>query len=94
MPSHLRNLALCSSFILLGLAPLIAAHGDEEPEMDMSMPMSSVATAISTATVSAGKDTVVAEPSSYFRYPEHGSLMVAHIIFMTIGWVFVLPICE
>ncbi|ATZ47308.1 hypothetical protein BCIN_02g06000 [Botrytis cinerea B05.10] len=94
MPSHLRNLAIYSSLILLGLAPLIAAHGDEEPEMDMNMPMSSVATAISTATVLAGMDnTVVAEPSSYFRYSEHGSLMVAHIILMTIGWVFVLPIC-
>lgn len=97
MSLHLRNLAVYGSLILLGLVPLIAAHGDDETEMDldMSMQMSSTATAIDTATASAVMNsTAMAEPSSYFRHPEHGGLMVAHIILMTIGWVFVLPICE
>ncbi|RAL61993.1 hypothetical protein DID88_002482 [Monilinia fructigena] len=92
MPSYLRNFALYSGFILLGLAPLIAAHGDDEPDMDMGMQMSSAATAIATASA-AMNHTVEAESLSYFQHSEHGGLMVAHIALMTIGWVFVLPIC-
>ncbi|KAI9643305.1 hypothetical protein NHQ30_007924 [Ciborinia camelliae] len=90
MPSYPRNLILHSCLILLGLVPLIAAHRDEEPDMDTSMQMSSIATATATPAIN---NTAVTEPSSYFRHPEHGGLMVAHIILMTIGWVFVLPIC-
>ncbi|KAB8293253.1 hypothetical protein EYC80_007585 [Monilinia laxa] len=88
MPSYLRNFALYSGSILLGLAPLIAAHGDDEPDMDMSMQMSSAATASASM-----NHTVEAESLSYFQHSEHGGLMVAHIVLMTIGWVFVLPIC-
>ncbi|KAF7876645.1 hypothetical protein EAF04_001730 [Stromatinia cepivora] len=93
MPSYMRNLTLYSSLILLGLLPLIAAHGDDEPEMDMGMQMSSVATTIATATDSTVMNNTEVAESSYFQYPEHGGLMVAHIILMTIGWVFVLPLC-
>lgn len=89
----MRNLTLYSSLILLGLLPLITAHGDDEPEMNMGMQMSSVSTTIATATDSTVVNNTNIAESSYFQHPELGGLMVAHIILMTIGWVFVLPLC-
>ncbi|KAA8566256.1 hypothetical protein EYC84_008856 [Monilinia fructicola] len=89
MSSYLRNFALYSGSILLGFASLISAHGDDEPGMDMGMQMSSAATATAAAAMNY---TVEAESLSYFQHSEHGGLMVAHIVLMTIGWVFVLPI--
>lgn len=31
-------------------------------------------------------------PDSYFTYSDYSGLMMAHIILMTVGWLFVLPI--
>lgn len=78
MPRLAPLLQALSSALLLGLA---AAHGHEDDAASMS----------ATANM-----TVEAEPipPSYLNYGEHGNLMVAHIVFMTIAWVFVLPISE
>lgn len=95
MPSYSRNLALYSRLILFGLAPLIAGHGNDEPEMDMDMTMTSTTMAMATAIASiTTNSSAMVEPPNYFRYPEHGGAMVAHIIFMTVAWVFFLPLCE
>ncbi|RFU24218.1 hypothetical protein B7463_g12117, partial [Scytalidium lignicola] len=64
---------------LLGLVPLVVAHGDEA--MDMSAPP---ATAPAEASDGA--------PSNYFRLEEHSGTMLAHIAIMTISWIFVLPV--
>lgn len=31
-------------------------------------------------------------PHTYFTYPDYSGLMIAHIVLMTVGWLFVLPI--
>lgn len=67
---------------LLALLPLALAHGDE---MDMDMNMDATAPV---ATSEASGDA----PLNYFRLTEHSGLMLAHIVIMTISWVFVLPI--
>ena len=36
--------------------------------------------------------TIPLKPQSYFTYANHSGLMLAHIAFMTLGWLFVLPI--
>lgn len=95
MPSYSRNLALYSGLILFGLASLIAGHGNNEPEMDMDMTMTSTTMAMAAAIAPiTTNSTAMVEPSNYFRYPEHGGAMVAHITLMTVAWVFVLPLCE
>ena len=53
------------------------AHGDGHEGMDMG-----------TAPAVQPHDPT----SSYFVYPEHQGLIMAHIGFMTIAWVFMLPV--
>lgn len=79
-----QNFATLAGVALLGLLPLAIAHGHDEA-MDMTTER---------PTISTESDSAVADPRSYFRYGEHSSLMVGHILLMTIGWVFVLPIGE
>lgn len=31
-------------------------------------------------------------PNSYYSYPDYSDFIIAHIILMTVGWLFVLPI--
>ena len=42
----------------------------------------------------AAMNTSMAPPQSYFAYPYHSGLMLAHIMLMTVAWFFVLPISE
>jgi hypothetical protein len=71
--------------VLLGLASVAVAHGhDEDMNMDMGDP------AIARPTITSAANVVA--PSTYFRYGEHSGLMMAHIVLMTIAWVFILPI--
>jgi hypothetical protein len=71
-----------TSVVLLGLASIAVAHGHDE---DMGMNMAS--TEASRPTLS-----TVASPETYFNYGEHSGLMMAHIVIMTVCWIFVLPI--
>jgi hypothetical protein len=32
--------------------------------------------------------------SSYFTHTGYSNMIIAHILFMTLAWVFVLPICK
>jgi hypothetical protein len=82
--SFSQSFATLTVVALLGLLPLAVAHGhDEGMNKAMERP-----------TIPTESDSAVADPTSYFRYGEHSSLMVGHIVLMTIGWVFVLPISE
>ena len=49
---------------------------------------STMAGPISTALASPGSS------ESYFAFPGHGNLIMAHIVLMTIAWFFILPIGE
>ncbi|KAG0647157.1 hypothetical protein D0Z07_7112 [Hyphodiscus hymeniophilus] len=82
MPSLSRNFVKLT--LLLGCISPVVAHGqDEHGSMTMEM---------ADATAAAASGTMMAEPASYFQLTEHTGLMFAHILLMTIGWVFVLPI--
>jgi hypothetical protein len=70
---------------LLGLASLAVAHGhDEDSNMNMVGP------SMARPTITSGANATV--PQTYFRHGELSGLMMAHIFFMTIAWIFVLPI--
>jgi len=87
MPPPLLKFAAPAGVILLGLASVAAAHGhDGEMNMDMSEPGPSQPANLAASDVAA--------PATYFQYGEHSGLLAAHIVLMTIGWVFVLPIGE
>ena len=86
-----RNFAILAGALLLGVIPSVVAHGHGETE-NMSMDMGGMSSAKPTI-ASVVNDTMI-EPASYFQLTEHAGLMFAHILLMTIGWVFVLPIGE
>jgi hypothetical protein len=81
-PSRVATLA---GVLLLALASVTVAHGhDEDMEMSASMPEMLRPTLAASSNVPA--------PNTYFNYGEHAGLMTAHILLMTISWVFILPI--
>jgi hypothetical protein len=85
-----RKFVILAGVVLLGFTSSVVAHGHEEHEgMNMDMGGTSNSSPVATATNGA-----MAEPASYFQLTEHTALMFAHILLMTIGWVFVLPIGE
>ena len=85
-----RNFVILAAVILLGLISSVVAHGGKETEgMNMDIGGLSISSPVATGTNGA-----MAEPASYFQLTEHTTLMFAHILFMTIGWVFVLPVGE
>jgi hypothetical protein len=73
--------------VLLGLVSVVGAHGhDGDMKMDMGEQ------SVSRPTIATISNTTDAGPQSYFQYGEHSGLLVAHILLMTIGWIFILPI--
>jgi hypothetical protein len=71
--------------VLIGLVSVAVAHGeDEDMSMDMGMGRPEITKPMDA--------TVTAVPNTYFNYGEHTGLLLAHVLLMTIGWVFVLPI--
>lgn len=84
MPRVLWKLQLLTCVELLALLPLAVAHGhDEDMKMDAGVPR---------PTINSSQAPATAEPQSYFQNGEHPGLIFGHILFMTIGWVFVLPV--
>jgi len=89
-----KSLAL-AGVVLLGLLPLAIAHGhDGDGDGEMAMDMSMGEASVPRPTIHSNLTAEVPGPPSYFQYGEHSGLIVAHILLMTIGWVFVLPIGE
>ena len=77
-----------AGLVLLGLISSVVAHDSKHDDTNMEMggmPMLR-------PTIAAATNGTVVEPASYFQLKEHTGLMFAHILLMTIGWVFVLPI--
>lgn len=86
-----------ASVLLLGLALTAVAHEDGthvDMDMDMDTGMSgpkqpTLSLSLFNASTS---NLTMAEPINYFRHPEYSYLMLTHIVLMTAGWVFVLPL--
>jgi len=89
-----RNSVTFAGVVLLGLLPLAVAHG-HDGDMAMDMNIGKGEPSIVRPTIPSEPSNLAnTEPLSYFQYGEHSGLMFAHILLMTIGWVFVLPIGE
>jgi Domain of unknown function (DUF2427) len=91
MHPPLRKSVILAGVVLLGFISSVVAHGHDENE-DMDMDMGGMSS--TRPTIPASSNGAMAEPASYFQLREHTGLMFAHILLMTIGWVFVLPIGE
>ena len=88
MQQNWNRLIITIGVALLSLLPTAVAHGHHE-NMNTNMEGGSQPVpALSLPTL-----LEVVEPhGSYFQHGEHSGLMVAHIVLMTLGWVFILPI--
>lgn len=73
------------SLLLVIHAALSHGHNDHG-EVTANM------TSLYTSASFASTNSTGVPPQSYFAYPQHGSLMLAHIGLMTIAWFFILPI--
>ncbi|KAI1080285.1 hypothetical protein F5B20DRAFT_107016 [Whalleya microplaca] len=77
--SALKLLALAAA---LGALPVVLAHGHgDEGAMDMGTDMAA----------EDPKPDEASYPPTYFAHSEHASVMYAHIAFMVIGWIVMLP---
>lgn len=77
--------------ILLGLASIVVAHGHDE-DSNMNMGTAAVPRPIISSATSSATTTSVPVRDTYWTYSEHKGLLTAHIVLMTLAWIFVLPI--
>lgn len=80
---------LLTALSLLGLLPRAFGH-DSHAGDSVGMGGASHVASILNLTM----DTIEPMQPSYFAYSESSSLMLAHIVSMTIAWFFILPIGE
>jgi len=67
-----------------------SAHEDDSHKLaDMNMDMTMTGTGLPLNDTSSNATAAV--PISYFRHAGYSYLILAHIVLMAIGWVFVLP---
>jgi hypothetical protein len=72
-------LTLLAAAAILSALPAVLAHGDEDMDMDMG-------------TTEEPKPDPESYAPTYFSHPEHRGVLYAHISFMVIGWIVMLPI--
>jgi hypothetical protein len=84
---------LLASLVLLGLAPATRAHGDDG-DMNMETGIETAGMAPPSNATMMGSNSTAPLLPSYFRHPEYSSLMLAHIVLMSLAWIFVLPLGE
>jgi len=79
---QLRTLNITA--LILGVAPVVLAHGEDGGNMNMDSMLS----------VSEGASKLAPEewPPSYFRDSAHSRLMMAHIVLMVVGWFIIAPL--
>ena len=75
---------------LLGLLPLVVAHGEAGHGPDNKTTM--MDNTPERPTIADGMDTAKMGPQSYFSLSEHSGTMYAHIFLMTLAWAVILPI--
>ena len=81
------TLARALPLLLVASAVLVYAHEDSA-----STEVGAASCTQSPNRTLSSNITVPRMPQSYFTYSNHSGLILAHITFMTLGWVFVLPI--
>ena len=87
-----HRLKLVTPLAVLRVLPQVLAHGHDG---SMAMGASSETQAhFSNSTLASANMTIAQSPQSYFSYREYSGLMLAHIVLMTVAWLFVLPIGE
>lgn len=91
MQKRSAKLVVNSITLLWGLASVANAHGHAKGG-NMEMGGSEVSRPV-LATATSYPETI-SDPQTYFQYGEHTGVMVAHIVLMTLAWVFILPIGE
>lgn len=75
------------TLLLLCLLSVALAHGHDEGEaMDVS------GGEMGHNTTPNPSNATDSGPPSYFRHTEYSGLMLAHIVLMSVGWIFILPI--
>lgn len=84
---HTSGLRLIGATLLLETISVVLAHGHDDHPGEMA-DTGSATSSLSIATMNSSS----VSPQSYFTYPALSSLMLAHIVLMTIAWFFVLPI--
>jgi nitrate reductase gamma subunit len=79
--SRARTAIVATAALLLGVLPLVVAHGDESKHGDMDMhdaPQPPVSQSEA--------------PTSYWSLSEHAGLMYMHIALEVFAWFIVLPV--
>lgn len=86
------SLKVVAAALLLDVLPRAFAHGDDAHDHG------SIVTAMGTSMLSVVNSSVVYSTSmaqeSYFSRPHLSGYMVAHIVLMTIAWLFILPLSK
>jgi hypothetical protein len=91
MKPYLRALYILAGALLLDLPSIVAAHGGgKNATTTMSGNMGSMG--VHDASHPTGPKPAATEPASYFRHSENSGLMLAHVVCMCVGWVFILPL--
>lgn len=89
------SLSILTLLTLLALLPLAIARSHEsyaDSTSDMGPSEAAGMTALSNSTFPVMVNLTSAISQSYFSYPHFSGLILAHIVLMTIAWVFILPI--
>lgn len=81
---------LVEALSLLGVVNAVLAHGHEAPT-SMEVHAEHGAQSHFVNVTSPSNTTATPLAQSYFAHSDHSALMLAHISFMIIAWVFVLP---
>lgn len=84
-----RSLSSTAALVLLEAVPLALGQGHDDQEGEMSG-----VGAPKILQMMSDTNSTIMSSQSYFTYPEHGGLVLAHIVIMTIAWFFILPIGE
>lgn len=86
-----KNVVIYQTLLLLCFAAAVSAHGNGASDMNTEVGgMSEPATQHVDGSVPSNSTQM--GPPSYFRHPEYSTLMVGHIVLMSIGWIFTLPL--
>jgi len=91
---HTRGLILPAALLALEVIPLAFAHDHDSHDSEAQAMGAPKTLHLSLPLSSTSMNSFNAAPQSYFTWPDFEGPMLAHIVLMTVAWVFVLPIGE
>lgn len=89
---HTQSLQLLTALAVVQGLPRVLAHGHDDS--NVMEPTSGLGADLMNATSTSMNMKAPQPPQSYFSEPNHSGVLLAHIVLMTIGWFFVLPVGE